>query len=88
MANIAVDEAIDTSAGLPAASGNNSLSLSGTFQIAITSVGEDSALPQPANNPKALLSAFKASVGVPPASRQETVRRISIADMRHSLGLK
>ena len=88
VANIAVDEAIDASAGLPAASGVNSLSLSGTFQIAITSAGEDSALPQPQNNPKVLLGAFKASVGVPPASRQETARRISIAEMRHSLGFK
>ena len=88
VANIAVDEAIDTSAGLPTASGVNSLSLSGTFQIAITSAGEDSALPQPQSNPKVLLGAFKASVGLPPSSRQEAVRRISIAEMRHSLGFK
>jgi hypothetical protein len=88
VANIAVDEAIDASAGLPAASGANSLSLSGTFQIAITSAGEDSALPQPQNNPRVLLSAFRASVGLPPSSRQEAVRRISIAEMRHSLGFK
>jgi hypothetical protein len=88
VANIAVDEAIDASAGLPAASGANSLSLSGTFQIAITSAGEDSALPQPQNNPRVLLSAFRASVGLPPSSRQEAVHRISIAEMRHSLGFK
>jgi len=35
-----------------------------------------------------LLGAFKASVGLPPSSRQEAVRRISIAEMRHSLGFK
>jgi hypothetical protein len=88
LANVTVDEAIDTSAGLPAASGANSLSLSGTFQVAVSFDGEDSTLPQPQNNPKILLSAFKASVGLPPASRQEAVRRISFADLRHSFGLR
>jgi hypothetical protein len=66
LANIYVDEAIDTSAGLPAASGVNSLTLTGAFGIAATTAGEDTSLPQPQNNAKILLSAFKASVGTPP----------------------
>jgi hypothetical protein len=52
-ANIAVDEAIDTSTGLPSASGVNSLTLSGTFYLAVCSA--------PQNMAKTLLSAFRAS---------------------------
>jgi hypothetical protein len=63
LANVPVDEALDTSAGLPAASGANTLSLSGTFGIAATSAGEDTSLTQPQNNALILLSAFKASTG-------------------------
>ncbi len=65
LANIAVDEAIDTSAGLPAASGSNSLTLKGTFAVAVSFAGEDSSLSQPQNNAQIVLSAFKASVGTP-----------------------
>ena len=65
VANIAVDQALDTSAGLPAASGANSLTLTGAFDIAATSAAEDSSVPQPADNAAILLSAFKASVGHP-----------------------
>jgi hypothetical protein len=64
--NIYVDEALDTSAGLPAASGVNNLTLTGQFGIAATTAGEDSSLTQPQNNAKILLSAFKDSVGTPP----------------------
>src|SRR5215468_8275731 len=74
LANIAVDEAIDASAGLPAAAGTNSLTLTGAFGIAATSAGQDSSLPQPQNNAQILLSAFTASVGTsapsPQAGRQ------------------
>jgi hypothetical protein len=88
LANIAVDEAFDTSAGLPAASGTNSLSLTGVFSIAATSAGEDATLPQPQNNAKILRSAFRASVGTPaPSGRPGAGRRISFADL-HRLGLK
>ncbi len=53
-ANIAVDEAIDTSVGLPTASGADSITLSGTFYLA--------ACYAPQNMASTLLSAFRASV--------------------------
>jgi hypothetical protein len=88
LANIAVDEAIDSSAGLPAASGANRLSLTGAFGIAATTAGGDSSLTQPQNNAKILLSAFKASVGVPPPSASRAAGRlITFADL-HKLGIK
>lgn len=52
-ANIAVDEAIDTAGGLPSASGNNSLTLDGTFFLALNNGQHQMA--------KILLSAFRAS---------------------------
>jgi hypothetical protein len=52
-ANIAVDEAIDTSTGLPSASGVNSLTLNGNFYLAVCYA--------PQNMAKILLSAFRAS---------------------------
>ncbi len=85
---VPVDEALDTFAGLPAASGSNILALNGTFQVALSAPGEDSSLKQPQNNAKTLLSAFAASVGVPPASRMDAGRRISFAEMHHILGFK
>jgi hypothetical protein len=59
--NVAVDEALDTSSGLPAASGTNSLTLTGTFVIAATTASEDSSLTQPQDDAGDLLAAFKAS---------------------------
>lgn len=85
--NIYVDEAIDTSAGLPAASGVNSLSLTGAFGIAATTAGEDSSLTQPQNNAKILLSAFKASVGTPPPPPSSGSGQ-SLPAMVQQLGLK
>lgn len=64
--NIPVDAALDASSGLPAASGANSLTLTGTFNVAVTEAYGDPSVPQPADNAKILLSALKASVGVPP----------------------
>jgi hypothetical protein len=86
LANVPVDEAIDTSAGLPAASGVNSLSLQGAFGIAATDAGGDTALRQPQNNAKILLSAFKASIGTPPPSGAQG-EAVPLADL-HKLGLK
>jgi hypothetical protein len=63
-ANIAVDEAIDASAGLPAASGVNSLTLTGAFDIAACSASGDSSLPQPQDDAAILLSAFNSSSSV------------------------
>jgi len=83
--NVAVDEAIDASAGLPAASGANSLELTGAFSIAATQAGGDTSLPQPQNNAKILLSAFKASVGTHSPSGRRTA--VPLADL-HRLGLK
>ena len=83
--NAAVDEALDTSAGLPAASGANTLSLTGAFAIAATSAGQDTSLPQPQNNTLILLSAFKAGSGEGTASGGW--HTIPFADV-HKLGRK
>jgi hypothetical protein len=86
LANVPVDEAIDTSAGLPAASGSNSLILNGTFSVAVSFAGEDSLLTQPQNNAQIVLSAFKASAGEPDSGSRQAVRRISSTDL-HRLGI-
>ena len=72
-ANIAVDEAIDTSSGLPAASGSNSLTLNGTFYLGVCYA--------PADMARILLSAFRDSVGTPPPSTSAG-RRIAAASLR------
>jgi hypothetical protein len=59
-ANIAIDEQLDTYAGLPSASGNNSLTLNGNFYLADCY--------NTSNQANILLRAFKASEGVPPAN--------------------
>jgi hypothetical protein len=71
-ANIAIDKAIDTSTSLPSASGN-SITLNGTFYFA--------ACYAPKNMAKILLSAFRASAGVRPAS-ENAGSRITIARLR------
>ena len=71
-ANIAVDEAIDASAGLPSASGN-SLTLNGNFYLAVCFAAKNMA--------RILLAAFKASVGTRSAS-QNAGHRITIASLR------
>src|SRR5215472_8574714 len=73
-ANIAVDEAIDTSDGLPSASGVNSLTLDGTFSLAVCFA--------PANMANILLSAFKASARSVDAGRQQAGQSISFASLR------
>lgn len=78
-ANIAVDEAIDASAGLPAASGSNSLTLSGTFSLAVCFA--------PANMARILLSAFKDSVGTP-APSGEAGLRMSATSLRGRFGIR
>jgi hypothetical protein len=82
VANIAVDEALDASAELPAASGN-SVTLSGAFDIAACSASEDSSLPQPQDDAAILLSAFKASTSAEPAGH-----RISATQLLRMFGLK
>jgi hypothetical protein len=77
--NIAVDAALDASSGLPAASGANSLTLTGAFNIAATSASQDSALPQPQDNARILLNAFLASVGTPPPSGSQATPLSSAA---------
>lgn len=59
-ANVAVDEALDASSGLPAASGN-SLTLTGSFDVGATTASEDSSLTQPQDDAGDLLAAFQAS---------------------------
>ena len=80
--NISIDSALDAGTGLPAASGVNSLTLNGNFQIAASFAGEDSSLPQPQNNARILLSAFKDSVGTPaPSGGPGAGRRVSAAGL-------
>ena len=84
--NIPVDEALNASAGLPSVSGANSLTLAGNFNVGFTSASQDSSLPQPQDNARILLSAFKASVGVPPASgSRAAAARISSAEVHKLL---
>jgi hypothetical protein len=82
VANIAVDEALNASAGLPAASGN-SLTLTGAFDIAACSASSDSSLPQPQDDAAILLSAFNASTSAKPAGRP-----ISASQLRSLFRLK
>jgi hypothetical protein len=82
VANIAVDEAINASAGLPAASGN-SVTLTGAFDIAACSASSDSSLPQPQDDAAILLSAFRASTSAKPAGQQ-----ISASQLRSMFALK
>jgi hypothetical protein len=82
-ANINVDEALDAGAGLPAASGVNSLTLNGVFSIA--NCFNDT------NQASILLSAFKDSAGTAAAGgRPGSVRQIPFADLHrlHRLGVK
>jgi len=72
-ANIAIDEAIDTAAGLPSISGSNSITLDGTFFLA------DCVAPH--NMATILLSAFKDSAA-PAGASDAPGRRIKIASLR------
>jgi hypothetical protein len=81
--NIPVDEALDTGAGLPAASGVNSLTLNGNFQVAVSAPGELSLPPAQQNNVKTLLSAFKDSIGT--AGSRATVRRLPASELHKLL---
>jgi hypothetical protein len=79
--NVDVDTAIDTAAGLPSASGSNSLTLSGTFYLA--------ACYAPANMAHILLSAFLASVGTKAAkANKSSGRPLSAAILRGHYGFK
>jgi hypothetical protein len=69
-ANIAIDEAIDTSVGLPSAS-DNSLTLNGTFYLGVCAASKNMA--------RILLSAFKASAGT--HGSKVTGHRITVADL-------
>jgi hypothetical protein len=71
-ANIAIDEAIDTTAGLPSESGDNSITLHGTFYLAASYA--------PENMANVLLSAFKASARA--SVSQVPGRRISFTSLR------
>lgn len=72
LANIAIDEAIDATAGLPSASGSNSITLHGTFYLA--------ACFAPQKMADILLSAFKASARA--SASQAADRRISFTSLR------
>jgi hypothetical protein len=83
-ADIAVDEAIDSSTGLPAASGTNSLTLTGNFLIAATTASGDSSLTQPQDDAGILLSAFKDST----SGEHSAVRHITESEMQSLLSQK
>jgi hypothetical protein len=74
-----VDGALDTGAGLPAASGNT-LTLDGSFLIAATTASEDSTLTQPVDDAAILLSAFRASSNQ--ALRSSANRHITMAQAK------
>jgi hypothetical protein len=75
-ANIAVDEALDSGTGLPAASGTNSLTLTGNFFLADNF--------NSSNQADILLNAFQAST-----SGEHSVRRhISFSDLPGHFGFK
>jgi len=79
-ANIPVDEQLDSYAGLPSASGSNSLSLSGNFYFA-DSFGSTQA--------KTLLAAFRASDGTPPAGApRQGASRFAPAGLHGHYGIK
>ena len=75
-ANIAVDEALDSGTGLPAASGTNSLTLSGNFFLADNF--------NSSNQAKILLNAFQAST----SGEHSVARHISFADLPGHFGFK
>jgi hypothetical protein len=75
-ANIAVDEALDAGTGLPAASGTNSLTLSGTFFLADNF--------NSSNQANILLNAFQAST----SGEHSVKRHISFTDLPGHFGFK
>jgi hypothetical protein len=80
VANVAVDEALNTWSGLPAASGN-SLTLTGTFDVGVNAASEDSSLAQPQDDATNLLAAFQASTNGEHALK----RPITMKQFRHKL---
>lgn len=78
--NIPIEQALDASSGLPSASGNNSLTLTGAFDIAVCSASTDSSLTQPQDDAAILLSAFLASTRTGGAVR-ESARQLSRAQL-------
>jgi len=85
VANVPVNEALDASAGLPAVSGVNSLTLTGSFNIGLNYSAESYTSPLAPDEAKILLSAFKASEGVPPPP-PPSARPISSAELHRVLG--
>jgi hypothetical protein len=82
VANVAVDDALDASSGLPSASGTNSLTLTGNFYVGVTTTSEDSSLPQPQDDASGLLAAFKASTN----GEHSVKHKITMSQMMALLG--
>lgn len=80
-ANVAVDDALDASSGLPAAPGTNSLTLTGNFDVGLTATSEDPSLPQPQDDASGLLAAFKASTN----GEHSVKHKITITQMKSLL---
>jgi hypothetical protein len=72
-ADVAIDEALDAGSGLPAASGVNSLTLNGSFEIADCF--------NSSNQAKILLAAFEASRGKD-GGNQASVSQLSMSQLR------
>jgi hypothetical protein len=83
VANVAVDEALNASSGLPAASGN-SLTLSGTFDVGVNFTPEDSSLTQPQDAASNLLAAFQASTN----GEHSVKHRITMTQFKNKLHKK
>ena len=78
--NVSIDSALDAGTGLPAASGVNSLTLNGSFDIAATSAGENMPV---LTTPRSCCPRSRPAARAP-ASRA-AVRRISAAQLHHVL---
>jgi hypothetical protein len=76
--NIPIDFALDTGTGLPAASGTNSLALTGSFFVAASFPGESETI----NDANTLLSAFIDSSRGATAARRQVVHTYPAADLR------
>jgi hypothetical protein len=81
--NVPIEEALDASSGLPSVSGNNSLTLTGAFDIAVCSASQDSSLAQPQDDAAILLSAFEASSKA--GGTRGTARPLSNAELHEML---
>lgn len=82
VANVAVDDALDASSGVPSPPGTNNLTLTGNFYVGATTTSEDPSLTQPQDDASGLLAAFKASTN----GEHSVKHKITMKQMRALLG--